>query len=132
MSQENVEIVRRGYDAFQRGDVETALAPMGEAFVLEDSTRVDTKSEHVGREGFIEWLGEWLSAFEDWQFEVDRVLDRGTQVLVLGRDWGRGKGSGVLVEEDFGHLWSFRDREPTRMLHFNDWSKALEAAGLPE
>ena len=37
MSQENDEIVRRTYDAFQRGDVETALAPMGEAFVLEEA-----------------------------------------------------------------------------------------------
>ena len=148
-------MVRRGYDAFQRGDVETALAPIGEAFVLEDSTRVpasrivelelaripepsrpgtptDTKSEYVGREGFMEWLGEWTSAFEDPQFAVDRVLDRQTQVLVLGRDWGRGKGSGVLVENHFGHLWSFRDGEPTRMLYFNDWSAALEAFGLRE
>ena len=40
-------------------------------------TPTDTKSEYVGREGFMEWLGEWLSAFEDWQFVVDRVLDRG-------------------------------------------------------
>jgi ketosteroid isomerase-like protein len=131
MSLEN-EMVRRGYDAFQRGDVETALAPIGEAFVLEDSTRVDTKREYVGREGFMEWLGEWMSAFEDPQFAVDRVLDRQTQVLVLGRDWGRGKGSGVLVENHFGHLWSFRDREPTRMLYFNDWSEALKAVGLRE
>ncbi len=60
MSLEN-EILRRSYDAFRRGDVETALAPIGEAFVLEDSTRVDTKSEYVGREGFMEWLGEWLA-----------------------------------------------------------------------
>ena len=127
MSLEN-EIVRRSYDAFRRGDVETALAPIGEAFVLEDSTRVDTKSEYVGREGFM----EWLSAFEDWQFVVDRVLDRATQVLVLGRDWDRGKGSGVPGENHFGHLWSFRDLEPTRMLYFNDWSEALEAVGLRE
>jgi ketosteroid isomerase-like protein len=133
MSQEN-EIVTRSYDAFRRGDVETALAPIGEAFVLEDSTRVDTKREYVGREGFMEWLGEWLSAFEDWQFKVARVLDRGAagQVLVLGRLRGRGKGNGVLVENHFGHLWSFRDREPTRMLYFNDWSEALEAVGLRE
>jgi ketosteroid isomerase-like protein len=131
MSLEN-EIVPRSYDAFRRGDVETALAPIGEAFVLEDSTRVDTKSEYVGREGFMEWLGEWLSAFEDWQFVVDRVLYQRTQLLVLGRVRGRGKGSGVLVENHFGHLWSFRDREPTRMLYFNDWSEALEAVGLRE
>jgi ketosteroid isomerase-like protein len=131
MSLEN-EIVRRSYDAFRRGDVETALAPIGEAFVLEDSTRVDTKSEYVGREGFMEWLGEWLSAFEDWQFVVDRVLYQRTQLLVLGRVRGRGKGSGVLEKNHFGHLWSFRDGEPTRMLYFNDWSEALEAFGLRE
>jgi ketosteroid isomerase-like protein len=132
MSQEN-EIVARSYDAFRRGDVESALAPIGEAFVLEDPTRVvDTKSQYVGREGFMEWLGEWLSAFEDWQFKVARVLDQRTQVLVLGRVRGRGKGSGVPVEDHFGHLWSFREGEPTRMLYFNDWSEALEAVGLRE
>ena len=130
MSLEN-EILRRSYDAFRQGDVETALARIGEAFVLEDSTRVDTKSEYVGREGFMEWLGEW-SAFEDSQFVVDRVLDQATQVLVLGRDWGRGKGSGVPGENHFGHLWSFRDLEPRRMLYSNDWSEALEAVGLRE
>jgi len=103
MSQENVEIVRRSYDAFQRGDVQTALAPLRETFVMEDPTRPDTTPYH-GSEGFMKWLGEWLSSFDDWHFEVDRVVDRGTQVLVLGRDWGRGKGSGVVVEEHFGHV----------------------------
>jgi ketosteroid isomerase-like protein len=126
------EIVRLSYDAFRRGDVETALAPIGGAFVLEDTSRVDAKSAYVGRVGFMEWLGEWLTAFEDSQFVVDRVLDRGTEVLVLGRDGGCAKVSGVPVENHFGHLWSFRDGEATRMLYFNDWSKALEAAGLSE
>ena len=126
-----MELARRSYDAFQPGDVETALDPFGEAFVMEDPTRADT-TEYRGREGFLKWLGEWLSMFDDWQFEVQRVLDVGSQVLVLGRDWGRGKGSGVRVEEHFGHLWTFRDGEATRMLFFNDWRQALEAVGLSE
>jgi ketosteroid isomerase-like protein len=131
MSQENVELARRCYDAFQRGDVETALEPLGEAFVLEVVGRADT-TQYRGREGFLKYLGEWTSMFDDWQWELDRVLDAGPQVLVLGRDWGRGRGSGVLVEERFGHLWTFRDGEPTRMLAFLDWSQALEAVGLSE
>jgi ketosteroid isomerase-like protein len=131
MSKENVELARRCYDAFQRGDVTTALQPLGPAFVMEDSTRADAM-EYRGREGFLKWVGEWADMFDDWQIEVDRVLDAGGQVLALGRDWGRGKGSGVLVEEHFGHLWTFRGEEPTRMVFFNDWGKALEAAGLRE
>jgi hypothetical protein len=39
----------------------------------------------------MKWLGEWLSMFDDWQFEVDRMLDLGPQLLVLGRAWGRGR-----------------------------------------
>ncbi len=129
MSEGNVEVVRRSYDAFQAGDLETALAPLGDNFVIEDPTRIDTTG-YVGREGFMQWLGEWLSSFDEWRFEVDRVVDLGAQVLVLGRDRGRGKGSGVSVEEHFAHVWTFRDHEPTHMLFFNDWTKALEAVGL--
>jgi len=131
MSQENVELARRCYDAFQRGDIETALEPFDEAFVMENPTRADT-TEYRGREGFMKWIGEWLSMFDDWQFGMDRVLDVGPRVLALGRDWGRGKGSGAGVEEQFGHLWTFRVGEPTRMVFFNDWKQALEAAGLRE
>jgi ketosteroid isomerase-like protein len=131
MSQENLELARRCYEAFRRGDLETALEPFGEDYVMEDPPRADT-TVYRGREGFMKWLGEWLSTFDDWQFEVDRMLDLGPQLLVLGRDWGRGKGSGALVEEHFGHLWTFRDGELVRMLHFNDWGQALEAVGLSE
>jgi len=93
--------------------------------------RADT-TEYWGPQGFLNYLSEWISVFDDWQWAVDRVLDAGPQVLVLGRDWGRGKGSGALVEEHFGHLWTFSDGEPTRMLAFLDWTPAPEAAGLRE
>ena len=131
MSQEVIELVHRSYEAFQKGDLETALAPLEETFVTEDPTRFDT-TKYFGREGFMEWLGEWIGSFEEWRFEVHRVVDRGSQVLVLGRDWGRGKGSGVFVEEEFGHVWTFQGSQPTHLTNFNSWSNALEAVGLRE
>jgi hypothetical protein len=43
MSQENVELARGCYDAFQRGDLETALEPFGEAFVMGRTRRAPTR-----------------------------------------------------------------------------------------
>jgi ketosteroid isomerase-like protein len=47
-------------------------------------------------------------------------------VLVTMR--GRGKASGVPVEENFAQVWTFRDEEPIRMVLYADPDKARAAA----
>jgi ketosteroid isomerase-like protein len=131
MSQENVELVRRSYQAFQRGDLDAAMERLAPNFVLIDPTRVDA-TEHYGRAGVDKWLAEWSSIWDDWRVVADRFVDAEPDVVMLGRQWGRGKGSGIEVEQPFGQVWTLQDGVFLRMRYFDHWDDALEAAGLRE
>jgi hypothetical protein len=45
---------------------------------------------------------------------------------------GRAKASGIELDEDIFHLWTFRDGMPWRCDVFLDEERALEAAGLSQ
>jgi ketosteroid isomerase-like protein len=51
MSRENIELVRRGYEAFAQGDVEAALAMFDPHIRIEDHDRsLETPTTYEGRE----------------------------------------------------------------------------------
>ena len=59
-------------------------------------------------------------------------LDAGEQVVVATRIRGRGRGSGVEVDQRITLLWGLTDGRVTRVAGYRDRSEALEAAGLSE
>jgi ketosteroid isomerase-like protein len=133
MSQENVEVVRTLFRAFDRADYEATLealdpeiewqVPPGVAFGQE----VYRGREEVQR-GFAEWLGAW----DTYRFEPKEMLDHGDHVLVGGMQIGRGRGSGVEVRLPTFNVFTLRDGKVTRHRAFRDRTEALEAAGLRE
>jgi ketosteroid isomerase-like protein len=127
MSVENLEVARRAYEDFQRGDLDAALEKLDPSFRLVDPTRVDTV-EYFGRAGFDKWLTEWLSAWDEWRFVAERFIDTGPGVLMLCRQWARGHDSGAEVEQDFGMLWTFEGEAIVEMQYFDDWHEALKTA----
>src|SRR3954447_12332849 len=131
MSQENLEVVRRMYAAFDRGDGDSALAAFDADVVIDASHRVDGRIGH-GREEMATILAEWLGAWEDWREDVEDIRDLGDHVLVISTQRGRGKGSGVEFENRFGMLYEVRDGAIVRWTVYDDPAKALEAAGLSE
>jgi hypothetical protein len=82
MSQENVEIVRRIWEAFQagmeRGD---PGAIFDSELVAEDSEwrlatlQLDGQSLWRGREGFAEFVRTWTAEFDDWSVRLERLID---------------------------------------------------------
>jgi ketosteroid isomerase-like protein len=129
MSQENVEIVRRLYEAFGRGDADAALTYFDPEVVMDASHRVDGRIGHGHRE-LISILGEWLGAWDDWREEIEEVRDLGDRVLVTSTQRGRGKGSGVEWENRFAMLYEMQRGKITRWTIYDDLREALEAAGL--
>jgi uncharacterized protein len=131
MSQENVEIVRRIFQAWARG------SPL-------DSGLLDREIEWVnpgdavepgvrrGIEAFgsaAERLGD---TFEATRIEFERFIDAGDHVVVIGSLQGSGRGSGIRVERRQGYVWTIREGRAVRFQWFNDPRLALEAAGLQE
>ena len=130
MSEENVEIVRRMYDAFHAGDLD-ALVYFDPNVVIDASHRVDGRVGR-GREELVVILGEWMSTWDEWREEVEEIRDAGDQVLVISTQRGRGKGSGIEWENRFWMLYELQDGKISRWTVYDDRNEALEAAGLSE
>jgi ketosteroid isomerase-like protein len=132
MSQENVEIVRRMYDAFHSGDVEGALAYFDPDVVADASqARPDLPKGH-GHEELRQIVSSWVGAWDEWREEIEEMRDLGSRVLVFIVQRGRGKGSGIEVEAANAALYDLDGGKITRMALFVERAAALEAAGLSE
>ena len=94
MSEENVEIVRRCMEAYQAGDITASVVDVDPGVEFDMTFRPEGRIFR-GHDGIAEAMRTWTGTFEDWSFEVEDVIDAGDQVLVIVRESGRGKGSGV-------------------------------------
>ena len=135
MSQENVEIAARWYEvATSKAELLAAMPrtmefchPEVEWSAPEDGTT------YRGRDGVRQRLEEWLESFDDYRFEVQRIVDcGGDDVLVVGREVGTGAISGGAVHAVDYELLTIRNGLIVRIREFYDEGTALEAAGLSE
>jgi ketosteroid isomerase-like protein len=131
MSRENVEIVRRMYEAFYRGDADHALTYIDPDVTIDATHRVDGRIGH-GHDEMTAILGEWLGTWEDWREEIEEIHDLGSRVLVITTQRGRGKGSGIGMKNRFGMLYELANGKIKRWTVYDDVPAALEAAGLKE
>jgi uncharacterized protein len=136
MSQENVEIVRNGYELFATGDFEavanlvTADAEIADAGGLGIAgTAAGTRR---GPEGFLRIMEEALEAFDEYHVETEDFIDAGDAVVVPVRIRGRGTASGAELELALVHLWVLRNAKVIRGEVYRTTEEALEAAGLQE
>ena len=132
MSQENVEIVRRMYDAFHDGDVDGALSHFDPDVLVDASKARPDVGIGRGREHVNAVVTSWMAAWEEWREEIEEMRDLGSRVLVLSVQRGRGKGSGVEVEARYAMLYGLHAGEIISMRMYGDPADALEAVGLPE
>ena len=133
MSQENVEVVRELYEAFNRGELDAYLWMLDPDFVWQGPQEIpDLAGTYRGAEGVRRYLSELMQVFNDYRMVPEEFIDAGgEQVLVLAREGGRGKGSGIAVQTNpTGHLWTVRDGRPARLESYWERTNALRAVGL--
>ena len=131
MSRESVELIQRMYEAFYRGDFDGALAYYDPEVEVDASMRVDEGIGH-GRDAVYAMVARWLGAWDEWREEIEEMRDLGGQVLVVSKQRGRAKGSGIEVETRYAVLYEIRDGKITRLAIYSKPAEALEAAGLRE
>jgi uncharacterized protein len=131
MSKENVELVRRQHQAFNRGDVAGILELLDADIEWWDRDDDPGACVHRGHEGVAEMLAE-LDDLADLRVEAKDVFDAGDYVVVPVRLTGRGRTSGVSFEEDEVHLYKVRDGKITELREYRHRNDALKAAGLEE
>ena len=133
MSQENVEAIRRAYEAYNRGDLESMVVDIAPEFEYETTGAVPgTRAVYRGPEGWREFAGWMREEFYDARIEIHELTEAEDQVLAEVTLQGRGKQSGVETRWDLWHLWTVQDGKVVRGQALTRRQEALEAAGLKE
>jgi ketosteroid isomerase-like protein len=130
MSQENVEVVRKVIDAFNRGDLDAWLGFLSPEVVWESLPLPGFRDVYRGRTEAREWRELLLEVF-DFHLEIDEITALGDdRVLMAASGRGRGRGSGIPVERTSWEITWLADGLITRRQVFWTRDEALEAAGL--
>jgi ketosteroid isomerase-like protein len=133
MSQENVELVRQAYAAWNRGDLEWQLDHITPDFEFRTARLFpDTEGVYRGRDGFRQFWNTFREPWETLQVEVERIESIGDdRVLALLRFRGRAR-DGIEVTLEYANLLTLQNGMATLNVGYADWQQALEAAGLRE
>jgi ketosteroid isomerase-like protein len=130
MSEENVEKLRRVYEAFSRGDFDTAaeIAHPEIEFI-----RTGGQAPVRGAKEFRGWMEP--DAIEDARLEPLEFRTNGDRVVVHQVNHGRGAGSGIVLKQEAWAVWTLDENGlATRVEGFNGHQRneAFKAAGLSE
>ena len=128
MSQENVEAARRCIEAYCRGDYEEASSYLAPDVVWEVGQELPAHGPAAVRNVWRRWDAEW----EELETVAEEYIDAGDQLVVIVRYRGRGRFSGVEVNDLQYEVHTLRDGQCIRKVEFPTRSQALEAAGLSE
>jgi ketosteroid isomerase-like protein len=132
MSEENVELVRRGHKAFRDSGEEAIFEYLdAEIDVTPVEELLDAETFH-GHDGFRRFFQTMRDAFGDFGWDPQEFVDLGDHVLVATRFFAEGRGSGAPVEAMVYNVWTVRQGKAVRVHGYLSRPEALEAAGLSE
>ena len=76
-------------------------------------------------------LGKVLEVYPDFRFDVERVVDAGDDVVVVGLVSGTSP-SGIPAEDRQVYVWTVKDGRAVRFRWFRDPAQAFQDVGLEE
>jgi ketosteroid isomerase-like protein len=127
----NVDLIRRGYEAWNQGDLDWVEKFVDSEIEWRGYTHIPESGTLRGRDEVRAWLERFRDAWEQLDIEVDDLIDTGDQVLALVRFSGTGRGSGVPVEGGAdAHVWTIHDGRIVAVSLYQGTSEALESLGL--
>jgi|SRR5437016_3463287 len=134
MSQENVEIIRRAYDALERGDLDLLASEFYDPQIEWQTSREDPDAAtHRGREAVRRYYDQWLDSFEGLHADVEEYIDAGMDRVFTWVRWtGRGRGSGIDAEWWLAIVYTLRAGRILKAEEYFDRGEALQTLGLSE
>jgi ketosteroid isomerase-like protein len=130
VSQENVEIIRRAYEALNAGQHDYSI--FHPTLIYHPRADEPDPSAHAGRDAFERLLDGFLESFSDLRFDVLEVIDAGDRVIASTMIHGRGAASGASVEDAYVIVHRLRDGLVVEGWEYRTEQEALRAVGLAE
>ena len=133
MSHANANVVRAVVEAQQRRDWKAFRGLYDPGIEWEDTSGLwgDWGTRRGFREVRDAWV-TWFEAFEQVEFEIEDILETGENVVAFIRVTGRGRESGLVIEQRLPSVWTVRGGRVVRVRGYREDTDALDAAGLGE
>jgi ketosteroid isomerase-like protein len=130
MSQERVEIVRQGIEAWNRHDFEHGADSLADDVEwIPASPAAVEQSVYHGKDDVAQAFNQLWDTWDLWEFEEQEIRDLGDSVLWLGRVHVRGGASQVELVQEAANLLEFDGGKIVRVRGFRSWQEAIEASG---
>jgi ketosteroid isomerase-like protein len=100
-------MVQMAFEAFGRGDIDAVLELCDPEVVIQDPERTGTTFR--GPDGLRRFFEEWLESWEEYRSEPLELTQSGNEILVHARQTGKGKLSGIEIDQDLFVVLRVRD-----------------------
>jgi ketosteroid isomerase-like protein len=133
MSQENVEIIRHVFEAWERGDLKRLEARLRDALAPGFEMRpLYFDRVYKGVDGMLALWADSPKLWKDYSLKLIDIIDLEDHVMVLQHLTARGIASGVPIDRHIALLVTFEGTQAVRAASFPSKEAALEAVGLRE
>jgi ketosteroid isomerase-like protein len=130
MSEENVEVVRGGFETLNAGEPDFSI--YHSELVYHPRADEPDPSPHIGREAFERLALGFLESFPSLEFDVEELIDAGDLVIASTVMHGRGAASGASVDDAYVFVYKLQDGLVVEAWEYRTRQEALEAVGLEE
>jgi len=132
MSQENIEVARRLYEARNRGDVEAVIAECHAQVEWHPHLSSLGGRPIHGHAEVRSYLRSLADEWAEFRHEPEQFFDAGDSVVAMLHTHAVGRGSGVGVDMPVAHVLTFEGGRCIKSVSYADRARALEAVGLRE
>ena len=132
MSGENVEIIRRVYEAVARGDLGAASAYVHPEIEFHTYAESPAAGVYRGGDAVRKYNEELFEQFESVRFEIEEVVDAGERVVLVSTQHAVPKGGQSEIDVRMTEVWTIRDGLLAERHSYSTRAEALQAAGLRE
>ena len=129
MSENNLDVVRRGYDAFGRGDINALLELLDEQvkWVTPGPSELATSGRRTGRQEVGQFFASVNELFDVQRFEPREFIAQGDRVAVVGSEAAQVRATGRMLELDWVHLFTLRGGKVVAFQEFYDTAAVVAA-----
>jgi ketosteroid isomerase-like protein len=130
---QNVDIVRRAFEAFNSEDIERIIALTHVDFEAvvppELSPEPDT---YRGHDGMRRYFQSFQDVMDEIRFRPQRFWEVGPSVVASLTLSARGRRTAIPVTQRIAQVWTIRDGRALRVRTYPSLAEALEAVGLSQ
>lgn len=129
MSEHLIELIRRGYESWNRGDRQWVLDHMAEDVEWITPPEDPDPGIYRGYAGVERFWAQWRASVGQLRFEPEEIVSAGDQVLVVARRSGRGEHSGLDISDHVVQVFSFEGDVCVRVRETYDRDQAMKWIG---